>query len=116
MEILRRDGQYDRLRDLGETVQGMAREALDPTGIPYRIVGDPTLFDVVFADAQPRDYRAVQAADAGRARRWNEALRTRGIFKSPSKTYPCLALTDADLDRTRTAITGGSRCAVVIPA
>ncbi|RYG93149.1 aminotransferase class III-fold pyridoxal phosphate-dependent enzyme [Loktanella sp. IMCC34160] len=104
MEILRRDGQYARLRGLGEKVQGMVREALDPTGIPYQIVGDPTLFEVVFTGQPPRDYRAVQAADAGRAKVWNDALRAGGIFKSPGKTYPCLALSDADLDQTRAAM------------
>ncbi|WP_420859456.1 aspartate aminotransferase family protein [Marivivens marinus] len=104
MEVLRRDGQYARLRGLGEAVQTMVREALDPTGIPYQIVGDPTLFEVVFTDQPPRDYRAVQAADGGRAKVWNDALRAGGIFKSPGKTYPCLALTDADLDQTRAAM------------
>ena len=103
MEVLRRDGQYARLRGLGEAVQTMVREALDPTGIPYQIVGDPTLFEVVFTDQPPRDYRAVPAADGGRAKVWNDALRAGGIFKSPGKTYPCLALTDADLDQTRAA-------------
>lgn len=104
MEILRRDGQYARLRGLGEAVQTMVREALNPTGIPYQIVGDPTLFEVVFTSQPPRDYRAVQAADGGRAKVWNDALRAGGIFKSPGKTYPCLALSDADLDQTRAAM------------
>src|SRR6056297_1594728 len=43
LEILRRDGQYAKLRDLGDQVAGMIRDALEPTGIPYRIVGDATL-------------------------------------------------------------------------
>jgi glutamate-1-semialdehyde 2,1-aminomutase len=104
LEILRREGQYDRLRGLGQTVQGMIAEALDPTGIPYRIVGDPTLFEVVFTDTKPRDYRAVLTGNAARAKLYNDTLRAHGIFKSPGKTYPCLALTDDDLDITRKAL------------
>ena len=104
LEILRREGQYDRLRGLGQTVQGMIAEALDPTGIPYRIVGDPTLFEVVFTDTKPRDYRAVLTGNAARAKLYNDTLRAHGIFKSPGKTYPCLALTDDDLDTTRKAL------------
>lgn len=104
LEILRRDGQYPLLRDLGARVAGMAREALDETDLPYRIVGDATLFEVVFTGQEPQDYRAVQAADAGRAKVWNDALREAGIFKSAGKTYPCLALTEEDLALTEQAM------------
>ena len=104
LEILRRDGQYAKLHALGQSVQTMIREALDPTGIPYQIVGDATLFEVVFTRTPPRDYRAVQAGDAARAKAYNDGLRTHGVFKSPGKTYPCLALTDEDLQITRNAL------------
>lgn len=104
LEILRREGQYERLRALGERVMQMIRGALDPTGVPYRIVGDATLFEVVFTGAEPRDYRAVQAADTVAAAAWNDTLRAHGIFKSPGKTYPCLALTEEDLALTDAAI------------
>lgn len=103
LEILRRAGQYDRLRALGAQVQQIARDALDPTGIPYRIVGDDTLFDVVFTGSDPRDYRDVQSADATRNARFNAALRAHGIFKPAGKTYPCLALSDDDLALTEQA-------------
>ncbi|WP_370254116.1 aspartate aminotransferase family protein, partial [Nioella sp.] len=104
LEILRREGQYARLRELGQTVQTLVREALDPTGVPYQVVGDPTLFEVVFTESPPRDYRAVLAGNAARAKTYNDRLRAHGIFKSPGKTYPCLALTDDDLDITRKAL------------
>ncbi len=103
LEVLRREGQYDRLRATGTQVQTMIRDALDPTGHAYQIVGDPTLFEVVFSETKPRDFRAVAQGDAGKAKRWNEALRANGIFKSPGKTYPSLALTDEDLEKTRAA-------------
>ncbi|MEM1429349.1 MAG: aminotransferase class III-fold pyridoxal phosphate-dependent enzyme [Pseudomonadota bacterium] len=97
LEILRRPGQYERLRALGESIQQVFRDALDRTGIPYAIVGDPTLFDVVFSEQRPRDYRSVQAGDAHLAAVWNAGLRANGVFKSPGKTYPSLALTGDDL-------------------
>ena len=104
LEILRRDGQYPRLRDLGDKVAALIRHALDPTGIAYHLVGDATLFEVVFTVQEPRDYRTVQVADAGRAKLWNDTLRANGIFKSPGKTYPSLALTEADFEWTDHAI------------
>ena len=103
MEILRRDGQYDRLRDLGQQLMSMATEALNAHDIPHRIVGDPTLFEVVFTDRDVSNYRDVLTSNAERTAKFNAVLRQEGLFKSPGKTYPCLALTDADLDQTRAA-------------
>lgn len=104
MEILRRPGQYDRLRTLGRAIMEHTGAALSARGIAHRIVGDPVLFDVLFLDRPVRDYRDTQAADAARNARYNAVLRQNGILKSPAKTYPCLALTGDDLDRTRAAI------------
>lgn len=103
MEILRREGAYDRLRGLGQQIMSAASDALNAEGIAYRIVGDPTLFEVVFTDGNIRDYRDVQQANAGHSATFNNILRQEGIFKSPGKTYPCLALTDDDIAQTRTA-------------
>ncbi len=104
MEILRRPGQYDRLRSLGKTLMTSLSEHLGKAGFDHQIVGDPTLFDVLFTPARIRDYRDVHAADAARNLRFNKLLRDRGIFKSPGKLYPSLALTDADIEQTIDAI------------
>lgn len=103
MEILRRPGQYQRLRTIGERLMTAASAALEAEGIAHRIVGDPSLFEVVFTDQPVRTYRDVLAADANRQATWNQALRAEGLFKSPGKTYPCLALTDADIEHTEAA-------------
>jgi glutamate-1-semialdehyde 2,1-aminomutase len=104
MEILRRDGAYDTLRTHGERLQAMFARHLDAAGVAHRIVGHPTLFDVVFTGPEVRNYRDVLAADATKAARFNAVLRDNGIFKSPGKIYPCLALTEADFMLTETAI------------
>lgn len=104
LEILRRPSQYERLEDLGKTIMGLTRDALDPTGIPYRLVGVPSLFEVVFTERDVRNYRDVQAADTARTASWNGALRAHGLFKPPGKTYCCLALDDDDLEVTKGAL------------
>ncbi|MEM9031248.1 MAG: aminotransferase class III-fold pyridoxal phosphate-dependent enzyme [Pseudomonadota bacterium] len=104
LEILRRKDQYTRLRTLGARVMAAVRSALDPVGLPYHIVGDETLFETVFCEAKPRDYRSVMAGDANRAGAWNAALHREGLLKSPGKTYPCLALTEDDLSQTEAAM------------
>ena len=103
LEILRREGQYDRLRALGREVQGIFSAALDGQGVPHRIVGDETLFDVVFTGSDVRDYRGTFSADKARNAAFNAVLRDEGIFKSAGKTYPSLALGQEELDWTRSA-------------
>jgi glutamate-1-semialdehyde 2,1-aminomutase len=104
MEILRRPGQYDKLRGLGKTLMTAISDHLGKAGFDHQIVGDPTLFDVLFTSGKIKDYRDVYKADAARNLRFNKLLREKGIFKSPGKLYPCLALTDADIDQTIDAI------------
>ncbi|WP_171176940.1 aspartate aminotransferase family protein [Ruegeria sp. HKCCD8929] len=98
MEVLRREGQYDKLRANGRRLMEMAGAALDAHGIAHRIVGDPTLFEIVFADTDIRDYRDVFRSDGERTGRFNAMLMQNGMFKSPAKTYPSLALTEADFE------------------
>lgn len=109
LEILRRDGQYDRLRGFGQQLMAMARNALGAQGIAHQIIGDPTLFEIVFTEEPVRNYRDVMHADTKRATHYNAVLRQNGLFKSPGKTYPCLALTDADLAQTETAFGHAAR-------
>ncbi len=104
MEILRRPGQYEKLRSLGKTLMDAISGHLGKAGFDHQIVGDPTLFDVLFTSTRINDYRDVYKADAARNQRFNKLLREKGIFKSPGKLYPCLALTDADIDQTIDAV------------
>ncbi|SMX32697.1 aspartate aminotransferase family protein [Maliponia aquimaris] len=104
MEVLRRPGQYDRLRALGQRLMDMQSAALTEAGIAYRVCGDPTLFDLYFTDADPVDYRSARHRDPQASALWNATLRENGVFKSPGKLYPSLALTEDDLDLTEAAV------------
>lgn len=104
MEILRRPGQYDRLREIGQALWDMQARALSDAGVAHCLSGDPTLFDVIFTDVAVRDYRSSQTGDAETLRTYNRVLREEGIFKSPGKLYPSLAITEEDLELTRAAV------------
>lgn len=104
MEILRRDGMYDRLRDVGTQLQQMQSKALSDAGIAHQICGDPTLFDIYFTDAACRDYRSARHDDPQQNATYNDVLRRHGVFKSPGKLYPSLAVTEDDLEMTRHAV------------
>lgn len=109
MEILRRPGQYDRLRDLGQRLMEMQSAALSDHGIAHRLCGDATLFDVYFTDADPVDYRSAKHRDPMLNDVWNRSLRSQGIFKSPGKLYPSLALGSEDLEVTRSAFRNAAK-------
>jgi len=104
LEILRREGAYDKLRETGKSISALLERHLSEAGIAHQIVGDPTLFDVVFTDKQVRNYRDGFGANTLMNGEFNKILRQNGVFKSPGKLYPSLALTAEDLEKTETAI------------
>lgn len=104
MEVLKREGSYERLRNIGRTLQDMQERALDVAGISHQICGDETLFDIFFTTRQCRDYRSAAHDDLERNATYNATLRQHGIFKSPGKLYPSLAITPNDLDHTKAAV------------
>lgn len=109
MEILRRPGSYERIRSNGRRIMAALTEHLGAAGHDHQIVGDPTLFDVIFTDRTIRDYRDVMTGNAAKSASFNAILRQHGIFKSPGKVYPSLALTDEDLEQTVDAIAIAAR-------
>ena len=104
MEVLRRDGAYDRLRGIGARIQSDLSTALTDAGVPYQICGDETLFDVYFTSRTCRDYRSARHDDPRKNTVFNAALREKGVFKSPGKLYPSMAITEEDLAQTKVAI------------
>jgi len=104
MEILRRDGQYDHLRSIGQRLMDMQVAALTKAGVAHHVCGDQTLFDLYFTTSDCRDYRQAKHDDPKVNITWNHVLRDNGVFKSPGKIYPSLAITEADLELTGAAI------------
>lgn len=109
MEILNRSGAYERLRGIGNTLMAAIGEQLSAASHAHRIVGDATLFDVVFTDKDVRDYRDVQKGDGAKMAGFNKVLRQKGIFKSPGKFYPSLALSDGDVAQTIEAVSHAAK-------
>ena len=104
MEILRRPGQYNKLREIGKKLQEIQSNIFREQGIPYQIVGDETLFDVIFTNRKCIDYRSTKHDEISQANKYNKSLREQGILKAPSKIYPSLAISEVDLEMTRDAV------------
>ncbi len=100
LEVLREPGTYDRVFASGRTLmQGMA-DLIAEAGIAAQTVGEPVLFDVVYAAGEIRDYRAALRQDTAMQKHVNGVLRARGILKGDSKFYLSTVHDAADIDRT----------------
>lgn len=104
MEILRRPGAYDRIEATGRAIMAALEENFARVGIPARVVGVPSLFDVVFTKGPVRNYRDVFGADQARQKRFNALMRASGILKGESKFYISLAHDADDIAHTVEAI------------
>lgn len=104
MQILKQQDSYKKLFSIGTQIQDILRTELDKTEIAYQVVGEPTLFDILFTDVNVTDYRSTQIADKAKNTHFNQILRDNGVFKSPGKLYPSLAITESDLALTNHAI------------
>ena len=112
LEVLRRDGACNTLRANGARLQKMQVDALTEAGIEHQICGDETLFDLYFTDAPCDNYRTAKHRDAGMNTVYNATLREHGVFKSPAKLYPSLALTEDDFELTAHAISKAAQSVV----
>jgi glutamate-1-semialdehyde 2,1-aminomutase len=100
MNVLRAPGTYERLHATGRQLMDALGRILKDARIPARIVGEPPLFDVCFADVDVVDYRTWMKHDADLMRRFNAALLERGIIKGESKYYLSTAHDERDVAQT----------------
>ena len=64
------------------------------------MIGETTVFDLVFTDRPLTDYRAMLTADGALLKAFNAECLARGIVKGKEKLYVSLAHSDEDVART----------------
>lgn len=106
LDILARPGAYEGAFATGHALMDGLTRLLRDAGLPGQVVGEPVLFDVVFAEGAVRNYRDMQRADAKLAGHFNRHLRQAGILKGDSKYYISLAHTPEDIAATLDAFEG----------
>ena len=104
LEILKRPGAYEQIFATGRQIKDGLAGMLKDARIPATVVGEPPLFDVVFADGDMNDYRSTLRGNADMQKRMNASLLERGILKGEGKYYISLAHTPEDVDKTLSAI------------
>ena len=100
MDELSRPGTYERLYAAGRRLMEGLGEALVTAGLPVRVTGEPSVFEVWFTDVEISDFRSAREADRGRHRRFTELLLDRGVVKAHEKFFLSTAHTDEDVELT----------------
>jgi len=97
---LRKPGAYARLHQTGRTLRDGLADLARRSGLPAQVIGETTVFDIVFTDRPLTDYRAMLTADGALLKAFNAECLQRGIVKGREKLYVSLAHTEQDVART----------------
>jgi len=97
---LKKPGAYTRLNGTGRRLRDGLADLARRSGLPAQVIGETTVFDIVFTDRPLTDYRAMLAADSALLRAFNAECLKRGVVKGREKLYVSLAHTEADVTRT----------------
>ena len=100
LDVLKQPGVYEGVFAHGRELMDTLSELLKQGGFKAQVIGEPPLFDIIFTDQPIKDYRDTLKADTAILKRFNQALRARGIMKGDSKYYVSVAHTRADIDHT----------------
>lgn len=106
------DEVYADLRATTDRLVTGLREAFAATDVPVQVLQHGTLAGIVFADAAPRRYEDVAAADHDRYGRFFHAMLDRGVYLAPSGyevLFTSTALAGDPLDRVLEAAADAAR-------
>jgi glutamate-1-semialdehyde 2,1-aminomutase len=103
LEVLRQAGTYDRVFATGRRLMDGLTEMIRQRGLPAQVIGEPVLFDIIFAEGEVFDYRSGLQQDSDALRRFNTALRSQGVLKGDTKFYVATAHDSEDVKHTLAA-------------
>jgi len=97
---LSKPGAYTRLHQVGRRLRDEFADLVHRSGLAAQVIGETTVFDVVFTDKPVTDYRAMLTVDRALLKAFNAECLKRGIVKGREKLYVTLAHSDEDVART----------------
>ncbi len=104
MDLLTEPGLYERQRAVGDRLAEGLRRLAAEAGIPVRVEGLGTVFQLWFTEHPIRNWReADRYADEAAFTRWWQEMLLRGVLFHPSQyenLFVSLVHTDADVDET----------------
>ena len=100
LEILKREGTYERLFNIGLKVKNGLQQLMNEAEIPAQVLGEAPVFDLFFAENDITDYRSSLSADEQKLAKFTRLLLDHGIFKNHHKFYVSTAHDEDDVKLT----------------
>ena len=105
LDILARQGSYDRLRANGDRLRKGLGDIATRLGMPAQIMGTGPLANIYFSADPVTDYRSSLKADSRLLQELGCGLLDRGIMTNlAAKLYLSLVHSEAEIDRTLEAV------------
>lgn len=98
--VLEQPETYARIEQNGTRLMRELQQAMDDAGVPARVAGEPSTFQLWFTDAELINHRSTHGADAWLNFRFGDLLLRDGVLKAAEKFFVSAAHDDADIDRT----------------
>lgn len=98
--VLEQPETYARIEQTGARLMRELQQAMDDAGVPARVSGEPSTFQLWFTDAELINHRSTHGADAWLNFRFGDLLLRDGVLKAAEKFFVSAAHDDADIDRT----------------
>ncbi len=110
LEVLRRPGTYDRLNADAARLRAEMQKVLDRHQLPALVIGEASLWQILFTDSVPRNYAQYIEADMARTRALDEALLRNGVLVLPLvRRLVSTAHDEADFEATLSALDAACR-------
>jgi glutamate-1-semialdehyde 2,1-aminomutase len=101
LEMLSRDGVYERLYDTGDRLKNALRALAVERELQIQVIGEGPVFQMLYTNQPVTDYPAFLAADREKSRLFGLECIRRGVTTTPGeKFYVSLAHSDADVEET----------------
>lgn len=98
--VLEQPETYARIEHNGTRLMRELQQAMDDAGVPARVCGEPSTFQLWFTDVEPVNHRSTHGADAWLNFRFGDLLLRDGVLKAAEKFFVSAAHSDADIDHT----------------
>lgn len=113
LDVLARDGIYERLKWLTQRLARGLEEVLRSVGVQGVVVAETGLWHVIFADRIPQTVTDLEHADMHLLERFHLGLIDRGVFVIPgSRNFVSLAHDEQVIDRTLSLAEEALRAAI----
>ena len=99
LEVLKEPGTYERLYRTGQEFMDGLTGLFDKHGIAAQVRGVPPMFDILFTDAEVKDYRGAAKSDGNRLKIFNKQILAGGLLKGDNKFYVSTAHTSKDIQK-----------------